>query len=560
MGLGRAFKLHFCTALWAVSAVAISAQTSRGPTAVPDETPRPDHVVVVANSREPESEKIARYYMQQRKIPDKNLLLIDAPVTYDITWAEFVDKIFNPLRARLTKDGWFNAYVSEQKDRDGRLRYIFFGNKVDFLVVCYGVPVRIQNDPARLVETPLTLEHKELNSNQAAVDSELSLLAALDTPTAGFVANPLYQKTTPNPFERASVVKVARLDGPSPAAVRGMIDSAIEGEITGLQGRAYVDMGGPHQEGEDWLKSAAATIRKLGFDLSEDHNKDLFSWRTRFDAPAIYLGWYSAQPSGPIADPAFHFPPGAIAVHIHSFSASVLRTANQQWAGALITHGAAATLGNVYEPYLSFTHHLDLFMEALAAGKSAGEAAYYAMPVLSWQGIFLGDPLYHPFAIGLPLQLDLATHVSTNMPLSVYVIIRQMNLLQEQGRQTDAYDYGLAQFKRTPDVALAVSLVQLGHRLGKDEEAFKLLSQATAGKPVPHNRLGLYAEAANLADSAFNRPLALSLYTQALEAAGPDAEFTKVVLPDAIAAANDAGETALRDRWQKQLDALTPKK
>ncbi len=54
------------------------------PSSTPNPAPSPEHVVVVANSREPESEPLARYYMLKRHIPDKNLVLIDAPTTQDI--------------------------------------------------------------------------------------------------------------------------------------------------------------------------------------------------------------------------------------------------------------------------------------------------------------------------------------------------------------------------------------------------------------------------------------------------------------------------------------------
>ncbi len=539
--------------------VALAGLPLRGadaPTAPVKYTPSAANVVVVANSRVPDSEKIARYYMEKRHIPDKNLILLDMPTAADITWTEFVDQIFNPLRQRLAKDGWLTAYATDQKDHDGRLRYVFYGNKIDFLVVCYGVPIRIANDPARLVDTPLTIEHKELNTNQAAVDSELALLAAPETPTAGLVANPLFQKNDPDVFTRALVVKVARLDGPDPEAVRGMIDSAIAGEATGLQGRAYLDMGGPHPEGEDWLKAASSTLRKLGFDLSEDHNSSLFGWGQRFDAPAIYLGWYSDHLSGPISDPQFRFPPGAIAVHIHSFSASVIRDAEHQWVGPLIERGVATTLGNVYEPYLSFTHHLDLFMDALAMGKTAGEAAFYSLPALSWQEVFIGDPLYRPFAVSLPDQLARAANAPG--PYSVYAVIRQMNLLQEQGRDADALAFGQAQFDHTPEMALAFALAQLDHTQGNDANALKSLAWAENIGTPSRGEVGLWADAAQWAAANGGKPLALDLYAKAL-AAEADPEFDKTILPEAIALATSANNSGLRDTWQKQLDALNPK-
>lgn len=526
------------------------------PSSTPNPAPSPEHVVVVANSREPESEPLARYYMLKRHIPDKNLVLIDAPTTQDITWTEFVEQVFNPLRARLTKDGWFSAYVTNQHDFEGRLQYVFYGNKIDFLVVCYGVPVRILNDPARLTTTPLTLEDKELNTNEAAVDSELSLLGALNTPTSGLVANPLFNNLNPDEHTRGLVVKVARLDGPSPEAVRGMIDSALTGEAHGLQGRAYIDMGGPHPEGEEWLKNASTTLRRLGFDISEDHEPTLFTWRTRFDAPAFYFGWYAEHPSGPISDPNFKFPPGAIAIHIHSFSGDNIRNANARWVGPLIVRGVAATVGNVFEPYLNFTHHIDLFMDALAHDKTTGEAAYYALPALSWQEIFVGDPLYRPFAVGLTKQL--AAAMDAPGPESAYVVMRQMNLLQEQNQTTDALELGQAQFNRQPTLALAFALAQLEHGLNQDAYARDLLAWAAAPGPVARGDEGVLAEMARWANGNGERGLALELFAKAITEPGVNGEFLTAVLPEAVGLAKAAGNDDLRGRWQKQLDAFDP--
>jgi uncharacterized protein (TIGR03790 family) len=393
-----------------------------------------------------------------------------------------------------------------------------------------------------------------LNTNQAAVDGELSLLAAPETPIAGLVANPLFSKLNPDAYTRSLVVKVARLDGPGITAVRGMIDSALQGEARGLQGRAYIDLGGPHEEGENWLKSASASLRKLGFDLSEDHESSLFSWRTRFDAPAFYFGWYAAQPSGPIADSQFHFPPGAIAIHIHSFSGDTIRNANVHWDGPLIVRGVAATVGNVFEPYLSFTHHIDLFMDALAAGKTTGEAAYYALPALSWMEIFVGDPLYRPFATSLPNQLDPKAHTN----YSAYAIIRQMNLLQEQGLPVEAQALGQREFDQHPDLALAFSLAQTDHLLGQDEQARERLAWAAALATPPREDLGLLGEMARWAADHEATHIALDLYASVLANPSAHPDLIKTLLPDAIHLAKDTTTDDLLTRWQKQLEALNP--
>jgi hypothetical protein len=54
--------------------------------------------------------------------------------------------------------------------------------------------------------------------------------------------------------------------------------------------------------------------------------------------------------------------------------ASTLRDKNSGWAGPLVSRGAAATVGNVYEPYLELTAHLDILNDRLLHGFTFGEA------------------------------------------------------------------------------------------------------------------------------------------------------------------------------------------
>ena len=112
---------------------------------------------------------------------------------------------------------------------------------------------------------------------------------------------------------------------------------------------------------------------------------------------ALYYGWYTPNVAGPFARPDFRFPRGAVAVHIHSFSAATLRNPVGNWCAPLIAAGAAATVGNVYEPYLTFTPQLDILNERLLAGFTFGESAWMSERVTSWQTTMVGDPLYRPF-------------------------------------------------------------------------------------------------------------------------------------------------------------------
>lgn len=84
-------------------------------------------------------------------------------------------------------------------------------------------------------------------------------------------------------------------------------------------------------------------------------------------------------------------------MHLHSFSAEQLSDGGKNWSGPLLERGAAVTIGNVYEPYLHLTHDFGIIHQRLLAGHTWVEACWMAIPVTSWQGIVVGDPLYRPF-------------------------------------------------------------------------------------------------------------------------------------------------------------------
>ena len=120
-------------------------------------------------------------------------------------------------------------------------------------------------------------------------------------------------------------------------------------------------------------------------------------------------------------------------MHLHSFSASTLRSADAGWAGPCVARGVTATLGNVFEPYRQLLHHPDLLLRALRRGDTFGDAAYYAEPVLSWQSIAIGDPLYRPFARSFEEQWK--NRAELPAALRSYAALRQAHLLAAAGDQ-----------------------------------------------------------------------------------------------------------------------------
>ena len=195
---------------------------------------------------------------------------------------------------------------------------------------------------------------------------------------------------------------VGRLDAPTADAVKAMILNGIKAEKEGLWGWGYIDLRSITDPGfivgDQWIAAAAAAMRKNGIPVISDDLPETFQQGFPITDAAEYFGWYSGTIDGPFGDPAFHFLPGAVAMHLHSFSASTLHDSHTGWTGPLIEHGASASVGNVYEPYLIFTTDFGVLEEKLLSGWNLAQSYYAAEPVLSWMSILVGDPLYHPYA------------------------------------------------------------------------------------------------------------------------------------------------------------------
>lgn len=429
--------------------------------------PTPTRVAVLANADDPESLALARHYLKARAIPENNLITLSLPKEEQVSWETFVTKVRNPLLSELAARGLLVGRIAGTPDAEGRIQISVTNNKVDFLVLCRGVPLKIAHDPARFEarEKTLTLQ-APFKVNHASVDSELALLPRPGTPLAGFVPNPWYNTENPPAIATYDLLRVARLDGPAARDANRLIDNALEAERDGLFGRAYIDKGGPNLKGDEWLTVTEDLCRKAGFDVSADSAPTVMPVGARFDAPAFYFGWYAADITGAPATPGFMFPPGAVALHIHSYSARTLRDPKAGWTGPLVAHGATVTVGNVEEPYLELTHNPALLMLGLLKGKTAGEAAAFAVPALGWQTVFIGDPLYRPFAHDIPAQLaDIDTQRAD--PARAYAAIRAALRLDAQGASAKVDEVLARAFTRMPVLPLAREILDRQIKAGK---------------------------------------------------------------------------------------------
>ncbi len=454
-----------------------------------------DRVIVLANAADEGSLEIARHYAAQRRVPVENIIALPMPQAETISWQEFVRAIWQPLQDELIHRSWIDGIRINATDAAGRTKYAPSGHRIAYLVTCRGVPLRISHDLA-LSDMSRASVRPELRTNQGAVDSELSLLARGDYAPEAFVRNLLFLKDRPGRFELDEVVRVSRLDGPTVEDVLTMIDRTLLAERQGLLGRAYVDLSGPHTLGEEWLGSVVRELEAMHFDPEVHRGEGTFPVTARFDAPVLYFGWYAQNINGPLSLPDFRLPAGAIALHIHSYSAHTLRSTTEGWCGPLVARGAAATLGAVFEPYLELMHQPHLLLRYLARGHTLGEAAYHALPVLSWQNIVVGDPLYRPFARSLSAQW--AERAELPDASRGYAVLREMTRLQALQQEASAIALAREELARQSHLALAVALAEKLAEGGDHAAAVAILVSATQVNAPRSEEWGLLRRAADL--------------------------------------------------------------
>ena len=387
----------------------------------------PEEVLIIANSENSASVRIAQYYCTKRKVPKGNLIKLQLGSILETTISreDYDAKLVGPLRDRLTSEK--------------------YAGKIKCLLTIYGVPIVVggrgqlegKEGELQQLREQISKEEKEIgklgddekttnqgelyntkiaqlklqidqilgNETSASVDSELSMVLFRNYELYRWQPNRLQSNL--NILDTGQellalglgTLMVSRLDGPGEEIVKGLIDKAILAEKSGLKGVAYFDSRGitdksQYGQYDQSLRDLAILTRyRRQLSVKEEQTAKLFSSGSCPET-AVYCGWYSLRN---YVD-AFDFVDGAVGYHIASFEAAGLRDSNANtWCPAMLVDGITATLGAVAEPYLhSFPKPRDFFTE-LYEGHCLVEAYYHTKPFNSWQLLLVGDPLYRPF-------------------------------------------------------------------------------------------------------------------------------------------------------------------
>ncbi len=318
-------------------------------------------VLVIANRRAPHSERLARLYMQSRKIPSDRLLLLSCPADERVSADVYTAQIEQPVRRALLS----------LPDADG----------IDYLTPVRGVPFITGNA-------------------SMSVDSLLAVHAWKDVKPA--LPNPYFQ--SPKPFrsvDHQGLRLVCRLDGPSPSEVETLIMRSLQASrppnpVVVLDSSSRTEAG--YKALDASLEAAARLLRRKGIRVVTDTPNTFVGGQSNLIG---YWSWGSNDRAYTLeAYRSNRFLPGAIAETGVSTSARTMQpvTSGQSVISDLLTAGVTGVKGYVSEPYTYALCPADILFDAYTAGRNLADSYYTASPVLAWKDLVIGDPFCAPFA------------------------------------------------------------------------------------------------------------------------------------------------------------------
>jgi len=380
----------------------------------------PEEVLVIANKNAAKSLGLAKYYMEQRKIPLENLVLLWMTDKETCTREEYEAKAIPPIRRFLEKNPHIRAMVTlygiplkitgpKSSPAETKRLTLLNNRKTDMEEQLNTTTDSIDPSKRKVLQKSLSQTKNQLKrfkiglDKNASFDSELSLVKLENYELNYWQPNPFYLgfKDQAHKIPKSSIMMVSRLDAASAKIVRRVIDDSIEAERDGLSGTAYFDARWK-DPGKKKLSGYAFYDRSI-HNAARFHSKkeiltvvlndtqDLFQPGDCPDA-ALYCGWYSLAR---YID-AFQWAKGSVGYHIASSEASTLKGENSQvWCKKMLDNGIAATIGPTGEPYVQAFPVPEIFFNLLTEGYlTLAESYMVSLPFLSWKMVLIGDPLY----------------------------------------------------------------------------------------------------------------------------------------------------------------------
>lgn len=418
-------------------------RTSRGSTEKPGNgsdaiCPDEQRVLIVVNDNSPESVAVGNYYQQRRNVPSNQIVHINTTTDLYITEANYNSQIKDPIKEFLGAN-----------DLRGKIYYI---------VTTYGMPYKTSE------------AGYGVDSLLADLDDKTTKISSGYWPYNYGYNNP-YRKVFMTTYRNGNhssgtkydsqlgIYLVMRLDGPSPAIAKGLVDKA-------LYAAKYVGI----NSGKGYMVHQPYLMSTDGSAYS-----NIEGAITKLCEPILAAGYQcvrdSAHAGGP--NPLWHvspgdeyrnswdtLPPGAIPMHFQSSTAinTIRSTAsNKPIVPNLLAADATGTWGSTAEPYASFIPQpTALHNYFLNGNKSIGvnhfnlaQSLYQSVYSLKWRWVPIGDPLY---ILPNTAAADNERPKITNLQQSrngATITVSWDNFTSESG--SPEVTYGAVEYGTTPD-------------------------------------------------------------------------------------------------------------
>lgn len=326
------------------------------------------HVLLVINKASPDSTDIGAYYRSKRDVPKENVAFVDCATTDNIPYADFVKKIEEPVR---------------QAQRSSRQR-------IDYIVLTKGVPIRLDNDGGWAVDAFLATMNMSVKPIEGPNEDQIKR-----------AINPYFEKSEPFQSSKfGGLFLVTRLDGPTAGDAKKLVDNALAAQPE--KGPFYFDQAGNRKtEGykvlNDALKIASEGLRERGFQSALEATDAFVVPNDRLMG---YMSWGSNDSRfDQDSYRKLKFKPGAIAETFVSTSARTFDkvSGGQSLVTYLIEQGVTGIKGYVSEPYTFALARPEILFDRYTKGYNLAESFSMASLVIKWKDIVIGDPLCRPY-------------------------------------------------------------------------------------------------------------------------------------------------------------------
>lgn len=386
--------------------------------AVPDSTQEvhqhnisPDYAVYIYNINIADSIELAEYYRLKRHLPAENLIGLDMRIPTassceaPISKTEFESTILTPLREAISDieiigSGQFQCAV---------------------IILGYGTPLAYVEDDDEIIAIASRLHRINFEYDKKHPNHTYDRRGAWK----------FYDE-----LDSQQVCLTAVLDGPTPEAVKKLIDRSVEvSQQLFVTGKIYVDPYGKKvtsdqlQYQTDILDFVENELPNLGLDLVstvDESDPTLEPTIAYLKNDSFYWGWYNPTYSKDLflnqneKRVFLYNADNEAACQIHFLSDDGTpfdENGSDPWCNLAINvePGYAATAGSISAPdeydagIVGEDSYLRPrpFFEALHRGASLAEAFLFSSPYVNWKIILIGDPLMTVlFALDLPPDQD----------------------------------------------------------------------------------------------------------------------------------------------------------